>query len=60
MIRLQKEVQCFIQYLTPTKIEMKLREYLVHRIKTAIESKLPGSKVVVFGSFSTQLYLPNR
>jgi DNA polymerase sigma len=32
---------------------------LVHRIRTAITKKWPGTKVEVFGSFSTELYLPN-
>lgn len=57
--RLDKEVSCFIQYLEPTKIEIKLREYLVHRIREAVKDKWPEAEVVVFGSFSTQLYLPN-
>lgn len=57
--RLQREVSCLLQYLEPTKIEIRLREYLVHRIRSVIQEKWPGSKVDVFGSFSTQLYLPN-
>lgn len=57
--RLQREVTCFLQYLEPTPIEIKLREYLVHRIRVAITEKWPEAKVEVFGSFSTQLYLPN-
>ncbi|KAI7894537.1 uncharacterized protein EV154DRAFT_498110 [Mucor mucedo] len=56
---LQREVSCLLQYLEPTKIEIRLREYLVHRIRSVIQEKWPGSKVDVFGSFSTQLYLPN-
>ncbi|GAA5809060.1 hypothetical protein MFLAVUS_002463 [Mucor flavus] len=56
---LQREVTCFLQYLEPTPIEIKLREYLVHRIRVAITEKWPEAKVEVFGSFSTQLYLPN-
>ncbi|KAI8090666.1 hypothetical protein BDF21DRAFT_460094 [Thamnidium elegans] len=56
---LQREVTCFLQYLEPTKIEIKLREYLIHRIRVAITEKWPEAKVDVFGSFSTQLYLPN-
>lgn len=57
--RLQREVSCLLQYLEPTQIEIQLRKYLVHRIRTAIQDKWPGSTVDVFGSFSTQLYLPN-
>ncbi|KAI8338779.1 hypothetical protein EDC96DRAFT_523167 [Choanephora cucurbitarum] len=56
---LQCEVDCFIQYLEPTPIEVQLREYLVHRIRHAIQSRFPEAEVFVFGSFSTQLYLPN-
>ena len=57
--RLQREVACFIQYLEPTPIEIKLREYLVHRIREAVTTQWPDAEVIVFGSFSTQLYLPN-
>ncbi|KAI9478837.1 MAG: hypothetical protein EXX96DRAFT_525666 [Benjaminiella poitrasii] len=56
---LQQEVSCFLQYIEPTEIEIKLRDYLVHRIKTAIQSKYPEAEILVFGSYSTQLYLPN-
>ncbi|KAI9336271.1 hypothetical protein BD770DRAFT_401809 [Pilaira anomala] len=56
---LQREVTCFLQYLEPTDIEIKLRHYLVHRIRLAITEKWPEASVDVFGSFSTDLYLPN-
>lgn len=56
---LQREVTCFVQYVEPTPIEIKLREYLVHRIRTTVETKWPSATVSVFGSFSTTLYLPN-
>ncbi|KAI7901830.1 uncharacterized protein BX663DRAFT_487118 [Cokeromyces recurvatus] len=56
---LQHEVACFLQYIEPTEIEIKLREYLIHRIRTAIQANIPEAKVTVFGSYSTQLYLPN-
>lgn len=56
---LQREVTCFVQYVEPTKIEIKMREYLVHRIRTAVQAKWPSATVSVFGSFSTTLYLPN-
>ncbi|KAL9546783.1 hypothetical protein MBANPS3_006491 [Mucor bainieri] len=56
---LQREVTCFVQYVEPTRIEIKLREYLVHRIRTAVQAKWPSATVSVFGSFSTTLYLPN-
>lgn len=56
---LQREVTCFVQYVEPTRIEIKLREYLVHRIRTSVQAKWPSATVSVFGSFSTTLYLPN-
>lgn len=31
----------------------------MHRIRVAIKDKWPEAEVEVFGSFSTQLYLPN-
>ncbi|CEP18526.1 hypothetical protein [Parasitella parasitica] len=56
---LQREVACFVQYVEPTEIEIKLRNYLVHRIRTTVQAKWPDATVSVFGSFSTTLYLPN-
>lgn len=45
--------------MEPTNVEIKLRHYLVHRIRLAITEKWPEASVDVFGSFSTDLYLPN-
>ncbi|CDH50046.1 poly rna polymerase cid14 [Lichtheimia corymbifera JMRC:FSU:9682] len=54
-----QEVQSIVRYLEPTKGEKTLRDFLVYRIKETIESAFPGSEVEVFGSFATDMYLPN-
>lgn len=58
--RFDQEVQSIVRYLEPTKGEKLLRDFLVYRIKETIESAFPGSEVEVFGSFATDMYLPNR
>ncbi|KAI8393642.1 uncharacterized protein BYT42DRAFT_609416 [Radiomyces spectabilis] len=58
--RLQKEVECFLRYMEPTEAERQLREYLVHKIRWAVQSRYSEDvEVHVFGSFGSNLYLPN-
>jgi non-canonical poly(A) RNA polymerase PAPD5/7 len=57
---LQQEVMCFLDYLEPTPAEIRLREYLIHRISEAVKAKWPGSRIEVFGSLKTNIFLPNR
>ncbi|KAI8981695.1 hypothetical protein BDF20DRAFT_911957 [Mycotypha africana] len=54
-----EEVKSLVQYLTPTPVEIKLREYLVHRVKIALQRRWNTARISVFGSFSTGMYLPN-
>ncbi|KAI8887725.1 Nucleotidyltransferase [Backusella circina FSU 941] len=56
---LQQEVMCFLDYIEPTQAEIRLREYLVHRITEAVSKRWPGSSVEVFGSFRTNIFLPS-
>lgn len=58
--RFDQEVKCIVRYLEPTKAEKFLRDFLVFRIKETIESSFSGAEVEVFGSFATDMYLPNR
>ncbi|KAI9311760.1 hypothetical protein BX666DRAFT_1992158 [Dichotomocladium elegans] len=53
------EVRSLVRYLDPTPAERFLRDFLVYRIRTALENRFKGSKVEVFGSYATDLFLPN-
>ncbi|KAI9247991.1 hypothetical protein BDA99DRAFT_525501 [Phascolomyces articulosus] len=56
---LEDEATSLLAYLEPTKAEVRIREYLIHKIRTVINDIEPDVEVEVFGSFSTNLYLPN-
>ncbi|ORY98934.1 hypothetical protein BCR43DRAFT_513084 [Syncephalastrum racemosum] len=54
---LQHEMKHVLHYLEPKPHEVKLREYLLFKLKSVIQSTFPQSEVVVFGSHATGLYL---
>ncbi|KAI7848798.1 hypothetical protein BDC45DRAFT_574560 [Circinella umbellata] len=56
---LENETSSLLAYLEPTKAESRMREYLIHKIRTVVKEIAPFAAVEVFGSFSTNLYLPN-
>ncbi|KAI3640449.1 hypothetical protein MIR68_001327 [Amoeboaphelidium protococcarum] len=56
---LQQEILDLVDYLSPTDIEHKMRQYVILRTKNAIHSLWPEAEVQVFGSFDTRLYLPS-
>ncbi|CAO3624738.1 unnamed protein product [Cunninghamella blakesleeana] len=53
------EVNNFISYLEPTAPEILLRDYLIHKIKFTVRKLWSGAEVIVFGSFATNIYLPD-
>ena len=57
--RLQKEVEAFVEYVSPTKVEDEVREFIVNLITRAVVKSFPDAKVMPFGSFETKLYLPS-
>ena len=57
--RLQKEVEAFVEYVSPTKVEDEAREFIVNLITRAVVKNFPDAKVMPFGSFETKLYLPS-
>lgn len=59
-IRLHEEIQDFFTYMGPSVEEHFLRVRVVRRIERVIHDLWPDSKVEVFGSFRTGLYLPTR
>lgn len=60
LFRLHEEIVDFFNYMCPSPEEHFLRLKVVRRIEQVICSLWPDSKVEVFGSFRTGLYLPTR
>lgn len=57
-ISMNQEILDFVQYISPTMEEHKMRLFCLHRITTAVHSIWPDAAVQCFGSFETKLYLP--
>lgn len=57
--RLHQEVEALVKYLSPTEKEIELREFLFQQVKKAARYLWPKSNAHIFGSFSTQLFLPS-
>lgn len=57
--RLQKEVEAFVEYISPTKAEDEVRGFIINLITGAVVRNFPDAKVLPFGSFETKLYLPS-
>lgn len=57
-LRLHQEIEQFYAHMIPTSTEHATRMDVVTRIETAVLSLWPNSRVEVFGSFRTGLYLP--
>lgn len=53
-----KEVLDFYDYIKPTKTEHAVRSFVVTQVEKIVNKIYPSSKVVVFGSYNTKLYLP--
>ncbi|KAG7202366.1 hypothetical protein KM043_018692 [Ampulex compressa] len=58
VIGLHEEIEDFFTYMCPSNEEHSLRMRVVKRIEQVIYDLWPNSKVEVFGSFRTGLYLP--
>ncbi|XP_046416128.1 non-canonical poly(A) RNA polymerase protein Trf4-1-like isoform X2 [Neodiprion fabricii] len=58
VLGLHQEIEDFFTYMRPSVEEQKLRLRVVKRIEDVIHDLWPNSKVEVFGSFRTGLYLP--
>ncbi|XP_043286884.1 terminal nucleotidyltransferase 4B-like [Venturia canescens] len=58
IIGLHEEIQDFFTYMCPSNEEHNLRVRVIKRIEQVIHDLWPNSKVEVFGSFRTGLYLP--
>ncbi|XP_011648330.1 non-canonical poly(A) RNA polymerase PAPD5-like [Pogonomyrmex barbatus] len=58
VVGLHEEIEDFFAYMCPSHEEHVLRLRVVKRIENVIYDLWPDSKVEVFGSFRTGLYLP--
>jgi non-canonical poly(A) RNA polymerase PAPD5/7 len=56
--RLNREVEAFVKYISPTREEDEIRSLVVALISEAIAKRFPDAKVLAFGSYETKLYLP--
>ena len=57
---LHEEIDDYVQFISPTDAEHRLRQITVQRLEAVAQSIWPNALVQVFGSFETQLYLPSR
>lgn len=55
---LQTEMLDFYNYMSPTEAEKELRKLAVERVTRITQQVFPESQIMIFGSFSTGLYLP--
>uniref|UniRef100_A0AAV2MBS9 Terminal nucleotidyltransferase 4A n=1 Tax=Knipowitschia caucasica TaxID=637954 RepID=A0AAV2MBS9_KNICA len=55
---LHEEIVDFFNFMSPRPEEEAMRRDVVNRIEGVIKDLWPSSKVEIFGSFSTGLYLP--
>ncbi|KAF9329289.1 hypothetical protein BG006_007600 [Podila minutissima] len=56
---LTQELKDFVGFISPSREEHKVRQYVYRRIQRSIEQLWPDAQVIVFGSYETQLYLPS-
>lgn len=52
------EMKDFIQYISPNKTEIKMRNETIGKLRDAVRTLWPGTDLNVFGSYATDLYLP--
>ncbi|KAI5966199.1 TRF5 [Candida pseudojiufengensis] len=52
------EIKDFVNYISPHKSEIIMRNKIINNLKTQISKFWPGTETHVFGSCATDLYLP--
>ena len=58
LLRLHEEVLDFARAFRPTRAEAAMRRDLVRRVKAVVATVWPAATVRIFGSYDTDLYLP--
>lgn len=56
---LNLEIHDFVKFMSPSREEILLRNKCIKRLKFAIENFWKDSHVYVFGSYASELYLPD-
>ncbi|KZT70088.1 hypothetical protein DAEQUDRAFT_810830 [Daedalea quercina L-15889] len=55
---LNRDVEAFVHYISPTLEEDEVRSLIVAQISRAVKEKFSDAQVLPFGSYETKLYLP--
>ncbi|WWC85720.1 uncharacterized protein L201_000586 [Kwoniella dendrophila CBS 6074] len=55
---LNEEINAFYKYVSPTKEEFEVRLFMIELITRSLKKIWPDAEVTPFGSWQTQLYLP--
>lgn len=55
---LTTEIKDFVAYISPNKEEIEQRNHLIKMLRYLVKQLWPDSKLNVFGSYATDLYLP--
>jgi non-canonical poly(A) RNA polymerase PAPD5/7 len=56
--RFHREVESFVDWISPSPVEDEIRGLIVTQITQIISAKFPDAHVFPFGSYQTKLYLP--
>ncbi len=59
-LSLHEEILDFCQWISPWSDEHRMREWVIDKVSMIIRELWPKADVRIYGSFSTQLYLPSR
>ena len=58
-LSLNLEATSFVQYISPTKAEKRVRHLVIQWIRDEIVKHIPDAEVVSFGSTPIDMYLPS-
>ncbi len=56
---LNLESTSFVQYISPSKAEQRIRHLVIQWIRDEIVKHIPDAEVLPFGSTPTDMYLPS-
>ena len=56
--RFHREVESFVDWISPSPVEDEIRGLIVTQITQIISATFPDAQVFPFGSYQTKLYLP--
>ena len=56
--KLDQEIRDFVEYISPTEAERRMRDFVVSKLKNLVAKIWPNASVNIYGSFPLDLYLP--